>query len=696
MTINANYLAHRVITPPDYQRRYDHDLPSQVLPSSAETVKRVALLILPFVGLQKQCGFAISVGMGGCRVVSHMAGMYQAGGNRAWGELSYEAAQTALAVMAISAIFFHFTLGSVITTGVDACTAFIQACQYGSRKEYGRAAEELLQGVGSLFQLAIMATGAWEIIVISALLQGVISLIQARGEFTKGRYPEAIAKTLLSAIRLHQAKGHWDSLQKRNALLAFEEFKKLAERVREGREAGHLIDSPLGNLQGEVAQRRVVLTNAQNQPYDFGSHFHGFGKGTVKGANLCFRNKNEAGQEVIELDMRINHVFRKRLERLFDQMKNVDEGQLKEMLALSHSHASDIRFEQSIFPVGQKVIGPSQRIVFEGVGSITIGSSPDFPNLHGRLIIQMDAKKPIFAMHEMLALLDLTDTLKTSTQEDLVRLKIGHLFRTFYPREATPFERSDAFFELPIEDLKAEIVKRAPEMKTLFETYLDRMEAREILPGRMRYAIPGLADRARAEGAQALIAGISSKNQYEDLASVLKMGLLSSDMRFTNGIGVDGLSSYADFFTGGNDSVFSQLATKKYFEPDFSLQRDNFYGFPLRLVLSLDALETGTYQYYKDMYGSRETDSPDNFYFHRPGFHEFFKEASFTQLSSGHEIMIKERIPSSLIQGILVENEIERVRLLEYLRLCSLIEKDSSGNETILNTSIDQFVRVSS
>ncbi len=678
MAVIANYIAHSMFAPPDSVRRYDNDLPQ-----TDEMPQRIALVALPFLGMYKPFGMLIAIGMGGCRVATHGAALWKAGEKREWGTLSHEAMQTALAVIAMAATMFHFTLGTAVTTGADVCAGMVRAYQHASKQEYDKALEELLQVVGGILQLAIMATGAWEIIVVSALLQALISLLQCRSELKQGRYLEATAKALLSVIRLHQAKGHWHCLQRRKVLLASEELKQFVEAIHKGREAEHLVEDPLGNLQAAAAQRKVVFSNGQNKRIDFGSHFHGYGKEVVKGANLCFRTKRVNGNEVVELDLRINHVFRAKLEGLLVRLKQMDPGQMNELLTVFHSHATGIRIEKTVFPVGSQNFGSAQRIVFEGIGSITVGGSSLYPNLHGRMLIQMDAGQSIFAMHEMLSILDLDDALRTSSQDDLMRMKLGLLFRTFFPREALPFERSESFFKLSIPELKEEMIKRVPGMQSVIDDYLDKMELREILPGRMRYAIPGLADLARAKGATALTAAVTSSNKLDAIGSVLKMGLLSSDVRFTNGIQVNGASSGYDFYTGGSDSVFTQLATQKPFE--------SYYGSPYKFLISLDALETGTYQYFYDEFGSRETDHSYSPYLTRPGISEFLDAASLHPLNGGHEIMIKERIPPSLIQGIVAESQTYKTALLEHLYQVGLIT-----NETIFGVPVDEFVTVAS
>ena len=121
-----------------------------------------------------------------------------------------------------------------------------------------------------------------------------------------------------------------------------------------------------------------------------------------------------------------------------------------------------------------------------------------------KITVEMEDGKSLYDFHEVLSFLDLDDELRHSAKEDIDRMKIGHLFRMIVPKEATLFERSDAFFDLPFDELKKEILKRAPEMEGIIEKWLPKMELKETFKGKMRYAIDGLADELKQHGAQGM------------------------------------------------------------------------------------------------------------------------------------------------------------------------------------------------
>jgi len=692
-------LQHRAIEPQSYYRRFENDFPAasptQTPPTSWVAVgKRCALLALPFVSLYKPLGTGISLSMGAVRSLTSAFAAWSAGQKGALRECATSLVQMALATLSVVATIFSFTAGLFLITGVDTLTSGAAVVQHLFNGNWHEAFEELLQtGVG-VFYCAGMFAGQLEIVLLSSLLQGALSLFQARKEFVAGRFPEAIAKVVMSGLRLHQAKATFHLIQRRDFLLSIEAYRKLSEQVRKGREdVAHISDSALSDLSVVVKDKEVVLKDAQGRTYSFGSHFHGHGEGLVKGANLTFRQVQVGGVNKIELEFKVNHVFRTRIQQAIQGMQGLGASELKEMLALSHSHASDIHIQKKNLQLGSYMLGFATEIKLDGLGTITVGSSPGVPNLYDRVTVQLDEGKSLYAWHETLSFLDLDAALRASSQEDLTRLKIGHLFRIICPREATRFERTDAFFTLPLEELKQRIIAQAPGMKEALQQYLDKMREEEILPGRVRYAISGLAEQSRALGARGLVAAVtgaySDAALFDRVGSMLTMGMLSTETRYSNGINASGLSPTADFVTGGADSVYAQMITEKNCADHMPLNA-LFYSGRVRMMLSLDALEMGSYQSFHDAFGRRDIWSS---YADRPSLFEFIQK-HHKYATSGHELCFKERIPPHLIQGLIVADTKTRDALTDYLRARNIIQKNAAGEEMLLGHSVDQFIRV--
>lgn len=720
MSNNINYINHATYEAPYYQRRFENDLP-ETSSDWIEKGKRIALLALPFLSLWKSLGQAISAVMGSVRCITHLC---EAISLRHELKASLgKIAKLALAAMALAGTIYSFQLGICISTGADLSLGLAHGLEHLISGNWSASLEEMLGALSSFFYLGILLTGSLELILLSILLQAAINLYQGISEYKKGRWPEFIAKLVMTIIRFRQATHYIELINRRDFLLSMEKFSKLAQQIKKGREASHLIDSPLDQKASEV-----VLVDAEGNSYDFGTHFHGYGKGSVKGMNLQFRTTIVDGKNVKELDFKVNHVFRDRLSALLKEIARFDPHELEEFLSLTHSHAKGIKIESQILKFSSDERSPSYgtlcKITLVGLGSLSIGNNSDFPNLYDRVTVEVDEDKNLYELHELLSFFNLDDALRVSGEEDIMRLKMGQLFRIFHPKEATFFEREDAFYSLPIEELRSEMVKKAPEMQQTFDRYLSKMEAREILPGRMRYAVTGFADKLYELGARGLVATItgSGDQSFDRTVSILKMGMLSPETRYAHGIHLHGLSPEIDFYSGGADSVYTQLLTERNIKDKMDL--DKLYWGDVRLLLSLELLETGTYQYHEDRCGVRRIIDAEwhqkaleliqrmglresqhdemilflkkfyELYPNRPNIETFVQEEQERGFAPGNEVMVKERIPPSMIKGLIVPNEEVKNDLVATLRNRDLIVLDPNGKETILGNPIEKFIHI--
>jgi hypothetical protein len=642
----VNYVKHIVYSPDTYHRRFDYDCKA-----AEDPLERVALAALPVISLIRPVGFAASLVTGAMRVFSQE-----------------NLFQTAMAVIALAGTIFNFTIGLIITTVHDICLS-IQNFEW---------AQTLISGA----YLTFMLTGVLEALLLFALLQGALSLYQARKEFLDGRIWEGISKTIVGLFRLFQADGYRELIVKRNRMSQMEKYAALIRRAMKAREVRHLLDSPL--LDGKP----VVFTDEKGKEYNFGAHFHGFGEELVKGANITAKPG--------ELEFKVNHVFRDKIQGVIAELSSLKEGEINDILKFTQSHATGIKIEKASLPGGP---GQATKVSVEGLGSIFIGATKDFPGMYDRVVVQMDSGKNIYDFHEMMAFLDLDPALHKSTEEHLERLKMGHLFRTFFPREATPFERTEEYFNTPPDQLRAKMIAKAPEMEQIFQEHT--LTPEEILPGKVRYRINGLADKVRERGGVALTAAIlgakNEKELFHRVSSILDMGMLSIETKALGGLKAPGISTDADYHSGGSDSVYMQMITDKNCESGFEFQNLNYHS-PARLIISLDALETGTYQYTDDSFGTRQLNGWWSDYRDRPSIFEFTQELQnynsnpnypWWYTYSGHEIMGKERVPPSQFTGLILPDQGTKDRLITYLDQHGRIQ-----NGTLAGKPVDTFLRV--
>jgi hypothetical protein len=689
MKNKIDYYTHTLFTPSFYHRQYENDLPQEKKEETyTEGAKRVIHIALPFLSLYRPFGTALSLSMGTARILTSGVGVVNA---KSWPKGAEKTLQLGLASLALIGTLYNFTLGLYLTTGADLVANLAKIVSHLHALEYQRAGEEFLQALGSGLYLAIMMTASLEVVVASLLVQALVCIVQASSEWKEGRMPEAMAKVLMGMTRLYQAHGQIELIQRRNALV--EQYQDLQERISRGRKVNHIWNHPLQNLNEKIDEQKVIFEDANENAYDFGSHFFGYGKQQVKGMNLTF---TEQGKETA-LEFKINHLFRDRLEILLQNLKTTPKKDLQQLLDLNQSHITGVSITR-FNPNEGKLWNSNEkyRISLQGLGTISIGSNPDVVTNYDRVSVQMEKGKSLYDFHEALAFLGLDDALKQSTAEDIERMKLGHLFHMFAPKAATHFERSHPFFDLPLEELKQEMIARSPKMEEYFKRWLPHMQLREILPGRVRFALDGLFDELRMEGARGLTAAIFgdwfNKNVlYERVASMLKMGMLSHEMRERHGMTANGLSGGFDYYTGGADSVFTQIVTKNnksYYE--------HVYASAVRLTIDPKILEMGTYQFHEDNFGNRQLNNGYGWLFpytQRDNIHEFLKIET-GQFNFDNEVMIKDRIPPEYFKGIVVENWLTKQGLLQYLKEKNLVQIDGLGRETILSRPVDEFIHV--
>lgn len=705
MNNKVDYLLHQTYNTPYYHRQYDNDLKEDKTSQSySNFAKRVALTSLPFLSLYQPFGKAINFTMGSARVVTNGVGVVT---SENWKRVAIQTAELGLALVALVGVFYHFTLGLYLTTLADVAINLFHICENTYSGDVEHLIEQLLQALGSTLYLGIMLTGSLEVVILSLVIQSMISFYQASEEWKDGRIPEAVAKTLMGMIRTFQAHQQFEVLQTRNVLRA--KYKEFTESLQKGRKIDHLWDHPLiayvAEMQdlpeGEIASQSYTFSDANGQVHDFGSHFFGLGKDQVKGMNVTFRKENGH----VTLEFKVNHVARDQLEKRIQVLKKMPKEDMENLLKIYGSHAKDIQFGAETKNTANwwwDLGDGKHEIKFGGLGEIRVGSSKDNVTLYDRVTLEMNSGTNLYQFHEVLSFLKLDDALRQSAKEDFDRMKLGHLYRIFCPRDATPFERTGEFFNLPFEQLKERIISRSPAMKGIIDKWWYQMELREILPGRMRFAADGLANELQENGVRGFTAAIfgggwwgsNQKELCDRTISILESGMISHEMRDRDGFGNNGLSGGADYYTGGADSVFTQMVTDR--KNSYS---ESMYRSPIRILLSPKIAEMGSYQYHCDNFGTRKMNDGWSLwgesYKDRHNIFEFTEEERRWQRWD-HEVMFKERIPPEYITGILVQDDHTKNQLIEEMRKKEIIKLDEMGRETIFSKLIDQFIHIGS
>jgi hypothetical protein len=190
-----------------------------------------------------------------------------------------------------------------------------------------------------------------------------------------------------------------------------------------------------------------------------------------------------------------------------------------------------------------------------------------------------------------------------------------------------------------------------------------RLERQEVFPGYFALVDVGKQkEYAKKYGDMVPVHEIGTQGVTEHgqelLASVLTSGILSSSERYRRGATYRGLSTEADFDSGGADSVFTR--TTKNGEKFYNFGTPN-----IKLVLNPEIYErTDWYAYNSDIYGSTRKDdfkkriTPDR----------LFTSAVDDSLIDNNEQMFRTGIPPDAIDLVLVSSEEVRLVVIDSMK----------------------------
>ena len=702
----VNYLQHVINVPADIYRHFAYDIPIDEKQKSKQTedIQRIALAVLPLISLYRPIAQTLSISLSGVRVVTNTSQMISSFCDDKW-KFSLSLMQVTLSVAALAETVFHYKFCILLTNLADVLQNTAELGKDIKDGKNEKVIKDLLQLAASLAYTATLFYGSLEIVLASYLIQVLLNACLVHEDIQAEHFIEATARIAMGLVRGYQANQTYQSIQKRNALLNSPIFKQIFERINKAKDVHHLLSHHLaGNLSETIDQDNVQLEGIDGQTYDAGSLYHGYGKGLVKGMNVALRVTKEKGQEFIELDFKISHVHRQRLERVIDQISNTSEDQIEELLSFTNSQAKAIVVDKTIDESNFwffKDLFAEHAIQIHGLGSVAVGATKENVGSFNHVVVRMDKSKNLFDLYELLSLLDLEDALLASSAEDIIRLKLGHLYHTLFPREAYRLERDELYYKLSASQLKQEMIARTPKAKAVFDSYLDKMELVDILPGRKRYTIPGLAEEEYAFGGRTLVSTLMTswmdeeENTLERVASILKMGMLSLDTRKQIGMGYKGLNGDFSDIEGGSDGVFTQFIPKTMVDENMPVDElmYSWFGGNIVFLIDLKALETGTYQYHDDAFGTREPDDDFSWwgmpsYSNRDSILEFTTEEN-REFNSDNEVIIKERLAPEMIKGIIVAEEEIKRKLIEYLTQQGLVLE-----RKIFGIEIDRFIHV--
>ncbi len=461
---------------------------------------------------------------------------------------------------------------------------------------------------------------------------------------------------------------------------------------------------PLHEMDKTISER-----SAQHPLQTLGAYFSSLGSTEVKGGVIRARSRIVDGEQRIVVDCKLTHVARAAVQQrlaLFEQHASqiqgitISDGSYTYRRVLADGTFSDD-------PQAGYSMGMAKRILFPGIGSITIGADPRYGAVYNRIEVEMAGGLPpgegLRALLYMFSYIGLPSVLTAQSAWDDRKLQIFQIFHTFFPQHAFELERDHAFVEMTCNSLLATMITKVPASKALFEKYLSggRMEKQEILPGCPTWHITDLAEQMRAAGAWGFMSGIGlpGGSIEEDAARaclMLQNGVLSTQCRFDAGLIVPGASAKEDHMKGSADCVFTRLVTPSVSTKPISVIP---LSGTIQVLYDLSLSNRGGYAYLQDEYGVRNPLDPEgDKYRTRPSVITTAQEVGSAGYE-GNEFMFKFAIMPSFITSLVVASKADEEILIRKLNEKGMIVERAGRlyiKTRFIERPIDEFIHISS
>ena len=450
---------------------------------------------------------------------------------------------------------------------------------------------------------------------------------------------------------------------------------------------------PLYDLKAVFQQ----LRNRQLDP-ELGARVSGLDTGILKGGSLSIKERNIKNRMTACLDFTVNPVRRKYMDKYIEWIQANPEkffqslpSGLCKSIKIHEKKEYCFKFadEDKVFSdeKGLNINTSVIEIEFEGLGKVIVCKNPKCLGLYNAISIELEqyleSEQTIEKLNQMVTSLGLGPIFQLQRPEDDERMKIGQLFKAYYPAKSYEMERTAAFYELPLEELRKKMTDAEKGMEKIFKKYLqdqpELMKKEEIYPGEAIWTVGDLSAQLKERGALGFVAVLAGefeeKEGIEKLKSIIKNGALSTMERFRANIKAQGQSSITDISYGSAGEVYSRMLTKR-----------NIAGYQLGagkracyVLFDLDIVNRVGYGWAEDLYGSKvsveysERENPIDLLDHNPDL-------------KGNEHMSKKRVQPEKLRLVLDKSLKEL--LIEELSQDGLIEEHEEKKYIKLNEKL--------
>lgn len=537
-----------------------------------------------------------------------------------------------------------------------------------------------------------------ENIVINVVLKISVDIGKSLNAFYHKEWIEGLGFIAAAGVRGHVNQEHFRYMHRKWTVLNDPQFEKLLARVKLAQDTEFLKNHPMENLREAIENGSEIYTLENGDVMNLGANFSNMGGETVKDMRLTGRIRKLDDGELIELRFKLTRVARERLDTLMGEYKAYNQDQLNEFLRFAGvAQKLNITTKPYFLYVNEKGVDIKEEVgsfrshefEWEGLGTVNFGERNTINGLYKNVSASIDGNGTAKDMHMLLSMSGMHQAMVPSTSQQLLRWKIGLLFRTFHPSKAIPFQRSAEFFDLPIPEFIKKITAIEPKMQKTILEKVPQMKQEEVRPGWFEWTIPGLSQEVADAGGRYLFHRVgmgSTMTVQERVVNMLKMGMLSTASRFESGKFIEGMSSYEDIETGGCDYIFTRMGTTKDIHRDAAVDMPEYYE-GATFLISLDCLNRGSYQYHDDQWGEKGN---SHAYLNHENIVEFSKNQN--QFPTwGNEVMLNQTVTMKDVKAIVFPSTKKKNALIAALDKEGLLTV-RDGVKYFKDTPVEKFI----
>ena len=250
--------------------------------------------------------------------------------------------------------------------------------------------------------------------------------------------------------------------------------------------------------------------------------------------------------------------------------------------------------------------------------------------------------------------LGITDATSSPSAAALDVLRKARLITQYDRQGWEELRKLDALSPEKVEPLFQKTVRRFPEV----EGVLADTKLVQTARGHVALFSDAQAARLRTDGVAGIIHDLSDPRALVNiLGDPDGSGLLSSTQRFNRGLFTEGMSTSADFQSGGADGVFTRLVVQG--------QKNKSFGvFKARVLI--DPGQLGRLDWYFFNHDNFGRAGPEQFA--KRSLIPEMKTKAFARLSTGNEAVFQHGIPLEAIRGVVISNAGRRRQIIDELR----------------------------